>query len=935
MIFSKFFKAKWQHKDSNVRITAINNELALDNPEHKTILNNLVKQDDTELVRRTALIKLADFDTWLIESETNNQKKVKEYAQKQVTQILTDKHDIKLSTEQKLNYIQSVKSLAGLEAWLTSETNDKLIIGLFDKINKPQLLVSIFSQKQHVNVQHHLLRQITDKSQLEKLAKKACNNDIEAVIANKIAEIDHLLARPKAISKKVQLNLSKFLALSDVSNYGVMLSKKEGLLSEWSSLSSEFDCLTLQEKDTFITKHTTIAEQLEKIFSPKAEAYQQQLISDKLAQEKKTANVFFEKELTQVKQSLATAIFEQIEVDETAFNVTFTQLTQQLNDSVLSDSETLNFTKLLDLEKHKLTQLPLIAKSVADATQLIAKISQLALPSNLAEFNERQPIYNDWLVQWRSIETQSSNVLPESIIDAQKEIVGMWRKGLAPFIMEQKTQFTQVQKKIGELKRLISSGKFNIAFGVFKRIEKLVSQLPDDKKTKIEKEFTEVSEKMAELSDWEHYIATPRKQKLLDEIKALVETPLDNPNDQAAKVKDYRKIWNSLGHADDEVERTLNNEFNECCEQAFAPCRLYYKEQEKIREQHLSVRLSVLEQVKSFTQSYDQEPIDWKNVDVQLNKLQQQWQSAGEIERNKYKEIQSQYNDFIQPIKKRLRDHHNENAALKKALIDNAKKVIDSDDVFAAIQTVKDLQTQWKNIGYSGVKHENKLWREFRTINDNLFKKRDELSELNKAQQQTQFDQLYTQLDNLKEQIKTTDNINDLSASKASAQSFLDETLGIKPINRKFVAKVEACLRDIETKYTQLKANKDKQTWNDIFDVLVKVANKDLSIEEIQTSDSYNQMAVPWQKRLSEVMHNNTSTDRLEDTLMLEIFAGQESPEAFKAQRMQVQVKLMQEQMLSSTSVDLQASFLSWLQKGCLTQEDLALIERIKPIYCI
>lgn len=934
MIFSKFFKAKWQHKDSNVRITAINNELVSSNPEHKTILINLVQQDENELVRRTALIKLADFDTWLNESETNNQKKVKEYAQKQVTQVLTDKHEIKLSVEQKLNYIQSAKSLRGLETWLTSENNEKLIIGLFDKINKPQLLVSVFSQKQQASVQHHLLKQVTEKSQLEKLVKKACNNDIETEIINKITEIDRLLALPKAISKKAQLSLSKFLALTDVADYGIMLSKKEVLLNEWENIFSEFDCLTEQEREVFATKHTTIAAQLNKIFAPKAEAYQQQLISDKLTQERQEAKASFETEIAQIKQSLATSIFEHAEVDEAEFDVIFTKLTQQLSDSVLSPSEKSHFAKLIDSEKYKLTQLPIIAKSVSDATQLIAKISQLALPTNLDEFNERQPIYNDWLVQWRSIEKQASNVLPESICDAHKEIVVIWRTGLAPFIKEQKAQFTQAQKKIGELKRLISSGKYNIAFGVFKRVEKLVEQLSNDQKTRIEKEFTAVSEKMAELSDWEHYIATPRKQKLLNEIKALVETPLDNPNDQADKVKEYRKIWNSLGHADDEVERTLNNEFNECCEQAFAPCRLYYKEQEKIREQHLSVRLSVLEQVKSFSQSYALEPIDWKSIDVQLNKLQQQWQNAGEVERSKYKEIQSQYNDLIQPIKKLLRDYYDENLALKKSLIDNAKKALNSDDVFAAIQTVKDLQTQWKSIGYSGVKHENKLWKDFRTVNDSLFKKRDELSELNKAQQQTLFDQLYTQLDNLKEQIKTTDNINDLSISKISVQALLDETVAIKPINRKFVTKIETCLRSVESKQTEMKAKKNKQTWNNIFDVLEKIAKNDLNAEEIQASDSYNQVAASWQKRLSDVMNNTVSTDRLEDTLMLEIFAEQESPEAFKAERMQVQVKLMQEQMLSGTSVDLQAGFLSWLQKGSLTQNDLALIERIKPIYC-
>jgi hypothetical protein len=934
MIFSKFFKAKWQHKDSNVRITAINNDLDANTPEHLVILKDLLQQDESELVRRTVLIKLADFDVFLNESENNTNKKIKEFSQKQVTQILTGKHAVNLSNDKKLQYIQSVKSLAGLEAWLTLETDTSLVIALFDKINKPQLLMSVFSQKPQAVIQHHLLNQVTEKSQLEKLLKKACNEEISAKITDKITEIDRLIELPKTISKKAQLNLSKFLALTDVADYGVMLSKKEPLLDEWQGLLSEFDYLTEQEKDVFIAKHLTIEAQLEKIFTPKAEAYQQQLIAEKLQQEQKQAKAFFNTEIGQISQSLTTAIFEQAEVDETLFELTFTRLMQQLNDSVLSNADKGQLSKALKQEQHKLTQIPLIAQSVTDATQLIAKISQLALPSNNQEFNERQPIFIDWLEQWRVVEKQSSGVLPESITNAKKEIASSWNKGLAPFIADQKSQLTQAQKKINELKRIISSGKFNIAFGVFKRIEKIVEQLSEKQKVRIQKDYDAVSEKMAELSDWEHYIATPRKQKLIEDIQQLVEVPLDNPNDQAAKVKEYRQIWNSLGHADDDVERKLNNEFNEYCEQAFAPCRLYYKEQEKIREQHLAARLVVLNDVRVFSQSYGQEPVDWKNVDVQLNKFQQKWQSAGEVERTKYKEIQAQYNDLVQPIKKLLRAYNDENAILKKALVANAIEASESEDVFAAIQTVKGLQNQWKNIGYSGVKHENKLWKEFRAVNDTLFSKRDELNESNKAQQQTLLDQLNTQLDDLQTLVKTNESVKDLEVSKATAQTILNQALSIKPVNKKFVNKIETCLKTINIKISQIHNNKDKQTWQAIFTVLENIAKDDVSVEDMQATEDFNLLSTSWKKRLTDVMQQPKAVDRQEETLKLEIFAGQESPASFKAQRMQVQVQLMQEQMVSGNSVDLQASFISWLQKGGMNATDLSLIERIKPIYC-
>ena len=934
MIFSKFFKAKWQHKDSNVRVVAINDDLQLENPEQKKIILNLAQQDDSELVRKTALLKLNDFDVWLNESQTNSNKKIKEFLHKQIHLILLDNHAITLTKSNKLEYINKVNNLSGLETWLNSESESDIVIALYNKLNKPQLLTSIFTQKQQPVIQQYLLQNVEDKSLLEKLAKKACDENITTSIQNKIKDIDYKIEQPKTIAKKAQLNLSKFLALIDVSDYGVMATKKTDLLKEWEILRSEFDCLEEQEKEVFETKHRNISVQLDKIFTPKAEAYKQKIIAEALIKEQNKERLFFEVEIGQLNQSLTTSIFEFAEVDETPFNAKIIELTQQVEQSSLNDYEKKHFsTSLQDLQR-KLTQLPIIAQSVSDATYHISKISQLALPTNTEELNERQPIFKEWVAKWREIESQASGVLPESIVNAYKEISSNWRKGLAPLIAEQKTHLAQTQKKMSELNRLISSGKFNIAFGVFKRVEKLFTQLSPEQQKRAQKEFDNVSAKMAELSDWEHYIATPRKQKLLEEIKHLVDTPLDSPIEQANKVKEYRKAWNSLGHADDEVERDLNTEFNACCEQAFAPCRLFYKEQEKIREQHLIVRKSIVDNVKAFAASYQSEPVNWKEIDTQLNQYQQQWQNAGEVERSIYKNIQAQFNDAIRPIKESLKLYKNNNIALKQRLIDKAKNALDMEDVFNAVKVVKSLQSEWKEIGHTGAKFENKLWKEFRTYNDNVFNKREEVSASNKAEQQVQSDKLHNKITALGEQVTSANCIKSLNAIKTDYEALLTEVLAVKPVNKPSAKKLELGITNVNNCIENIKSNKDKLNWQNVFNVITQLAEKKSTADEIKSSDAFNEVSQSWQKRLLDVMNSSNKVDRLESTLILEIFAGKESPTEYKNERMQVQVTLMQEQMLSGAEVNLQQRFISWLQVGAIDNKDLALIERIKPIYC-
>ena len=340
-----------------------------------------------------------------------------------------------------------------------------------------------------------------------------------------------------------------------------------------------------------------------------------------------------------------------------------------------------------------MAQLPEIAKSVSDATYLISKISQIALPKNIDELNIRQPLFDQWLQEWKSVEQKSAGILPESIVDAFKEIKGQWQQGFKPLIKEQNLLLSQCQKKIADVKRLVTSGKYNAAFGVFKKASKNFDLLSDSQKTRVQRDFDDISTKIAELSDLEQSIATPRKHNLLAEIQLLVNQPLDNPNEQAAKVKQFRVTWNSLGHAEETIEKELNYQFNTLCEQAFSPCRLFYAEQEKLRELHLKTRELLINKANLFADEFsikinegiDNKAIDWKYTDATLNKLTQEWQNSGQVDKNKFQLLNNAFIKVLQPVKTQLRSYHQRNSDSKNLLITQVTQALSDEDVFSAL----------------------------------------------------------------------------------------------------------------------------------------------------------------------------------------------------------------------------------------------------------
>jgi len=952
MIFSKLFKgtllnrkSAWQHKDINVRIASINDDLNVENKEEQQILLDLLATDKSDLVRRAVLLKFNCFDTWLMASEENSDESVRDFAYSQVELILKDSHKIKLSEQQKLTYIEQQKKVAFLETWLTYETKPSVVIALFIKIAKPHLTIKLFGQKNDRQIQLFLVEQVKELATLEKLLKKSTDQTVSGAISTKISALVDIAEKPEKLIKQIQLLLSKMLALKDIKEYALMLAKKEQLDNEWQIIETDFSVLTKANKNTIVDKYHKIDKQLKTTFAPKAEAHQQELIAKQLNSDKTMAKESFEQQINLINKSLTTAIFENLEINTEEQHNELLRIGIAIEESVLNNKEQEYFKVQISKQQSRLNQLPLIAQSVAEATYLISNISQLALPTTLTELNERLPIYNDWLSNWKKIERQTGSDLPDSIISAYNEIDLQWKNGLKPLLKFQQDQFQQVQKKLKELNRLIATGKFNAAFGVFKKYLNLYEQLSSANHQRLQREHDDIKEKMAELSDWEHYIATPRKQQLLLDIKEIVVTPLDNPNEQAAKVKAFRQSWNALGHAEDEIDKELNAEFNAASEEAFAPCRLYYAEQEKLREQHLVTRQAIVDQVKGINQmilSIDEtssNEINYKDVESQLNKIQKEWQGAGEVDRNKYKLLQSEFLKGIQPIKKVLYDFYQSNAELKEELIRKVQQEkercdADNEQVAKAIQSVKGMQSQWRAIGSAGIRDENRLWQGFRKINDSIFKLRDDIKIGQQAQNNELQDVFRTKLDQLIVRSQSLTNSKETETLLEQTINLSNELLTCKPQNKLLIKKAQSISSSLKVQLDEFNDKKEKQGWLSLFSLIKLIAKNELDVQQMIDVEDYSLISNYWQKRLQEVIKNSDIVNRQDQTLTIEILAGLESPEEFLNQRMKIQVSLMQDQMLSGGKVDMKSQFTKWLTFGKLEEKDLKLLSRLESVYC-
>lgn len=930
MIFDKFFKANWQHKNANVRVQAIENELSVDNETQFTTLTTLIASDPNELVRRAALIKVDDFNVYLTAAFENDMPQIRKFSHKQVEQRLTQPTLTCLSQQVKRALVDDYRlSKSLLENWLKAETEPDIITALFTRIDKPQLLVSTFKHHQQHEVQQVLLTNNLTTEQLEKLLKHACNENIAAQINNQISQLQVQQARPGKIEKSCQLLLSKYLALKEEKDYQQLLNKQQQYDEQWHDLATQFNYLSESQQATLTDKYQEITRQVKHAQHSNAEAFEQQ----KIVKQQEKQRIEVQKALSQSVKALKNKLHDVILNESTEQVEAITQqtisLAKQIDTADLSVSSKEKLQNDLQLITDRLTHINDIIDANARATQLIAAFSQKAVPESILQYDALVPQYYDWLANWKNCYKQASDYLPEYITEAYQEINTKWQQAIAPFKKQRESDFRFTQRKLNDTKHLINIGKYNAAFGVFKGAKNAFDQLQEKQQDKLTKLYQSLEAQLAELNDWDHYVSTPKKQALLTEVEQLANIPLDNPKAQAEKVKAFRQQWNSLGHADDALEQELNTKFNEACERAFSPCRVYFAEQEATRERNYTARLALIEQAEQLVASTDLTAEIDKQSAAASRSLTQKWRQAGEIERKKYQQLNAKFKKIIAPFTEVLNAQHLNNSDAKQALIKKAEVLRQSTDVHAAVKEAKALQTAWKSIGFCGSDVEHKLWQQFRQINDDIFARK--TSYMAEVEQQTK--QAIAQVNQEVERILQHNNNQDSSSITASIDKLNALLVGADKSDQAAKSVNNIINKAVNRLHKQLDKEKglqQQQQWLDLFALLEDIAKGNEITEERLSS-----LSKSWQKRITACLSINSrdAEQRQIKTLSIEVLADLDSPECESQQRLQTQVALMQEKMTPKNEADIEHLFIQWLSYGQLTEDDLPMLARIKPAF--
>lgn len=485
-----------------------------------------------------------------------------------------------------------------------------------------------------------------------------------------------------------------------------------------------------------------------------------------------------------------------------------------------------------------------------------------------------------------------------------------------------------------DLRKALENGQLRECISLYEQCQTRLRKLDDiDYKpagrNKIQKNLNELSFEIQNLKKWRNWGMNQARQGLIDQLIALKDSE-EHPKDLHTKLKAIRDQWNKWNKTGDFPNQKLRESFSDAYNEAFAPCRAFFKNQKKQRKQNRKARNSICEDLDSLYDSTDwgHKP-DWDVIANSIREAKKQWKAAVPLNKKDWDITNGRFDEVISKFAPHLERERERGVQFRQELIRKANE-LDAQPIKIAIDKAKSYQVEWKTVAVrTRKKQENQLWTDFKSACDRQFQRRAEMHQERDKQRKKNTEQ--RQL--LISEIKSVNQVSQAEFQEASAK-VLDIQRRWRQTTHSGKGKsdsLEAAFNNEVAKFKKLSKQAEKLKLESLFQLLNSKAQICDSLERARYSTNSNSVVDesklkwenisdncgPFESRIQDrysaacnVLEGGSADDEnfVDQTnenleakksicLQLEVLADLDSPSAFAKERMQYNVMRLNEVM--------------------------------------
>lgn len=265
-------------------------------------------------------------------------------------------------------------------------------------------------------------------------------------------------------------------------------------------------------------------------------------------------------------------------------------------------------------------------------------------------------------------------------------------------------------------------------------------------------EYKEIGPVAKELRDqiWERFkaastVINKRHQEHFEAIKAREEENLQKKTALCEQVEDIKleelttfaqweektkevialqAEWKTIGFASHKYNNLIFDRFRAACDRFFTAKAEFYKGIKDEQSENLEAKRKLVEEAEAL-----QDSTEWRRTADRLIELQKQWKTIGTVPRKYSEQLWKRFtaacDKFFEARQAATADQRNEereNLEAKRSIIEQLRALLE-DTADATLDKVKELQAQWNEIGHVPFREKDRLFKEYRSVADELYKR--------------------------------------------------------------------------------------------------------------------------------------------------------------------------------------------------------------------
>lgn len=294
-----------------------------------------------------------------------------------------------------------------------------------------------------------------------------------------------------------------------------------------------------------------------------------------------------------------------------------------------------------------------------------------------------------------------------------------------------------------------------------------------------------------ELRDLDFKRNLEEKEKIAERAEALEK--VEDLGAAFQELQTLHKIWKEdIGPVGKENREIIWERFSNATKALHKRRQEYYAEVEKTYEANLIKKNEIIEAIDAITAKAATNHKGLQEQITTIEKLRDQFFSAGKVPqkvnektwarfKNSVRSFNRKKNNFYKDQKKEQQD----NLDKKRALLDLALSLKDSENSPKVTSEMKRIQNEWKQIGHVPRKYSDKIWKQFKDACNHYFNQLNATKNEAQKEELENFELKNTCLERLQSFTMSGNRVNDLNAIKGFIAEW--KTYGRVPFNKKSI----------------------------------------------------------------------------------------------------------------------------------------------------